>query len=334
MKEQTKIITNFENISTALQPIKSSGNRITNLIGVGTVIYAGLLNYAFISQTMPVFTKTYNDAITVYKTLKGTMQAYEECYNIPMPDSYIVNMLDKIYEGEYNYTKMYKIVSCVATGRFNLHLKDKPEFLKTNIPEFTERFSDTTSRALMPYGVQSIDNRELVILNGYLDNLDNVLVSLIVYEEGKDIYNPIINIAQTTSNLQHYATMPAEELSRMLKEDTTSFNMFSSIFYSTGADMLSLGNMLIYKVLEVGPVPAVNIIDSYIFMVQDFCKLQIRQIEDFQRQSERNLSDFLTKVYRTIQNMRAFITILKYVFWLNGVTCGFFIYWLALTKRC
>jgi len=306
----------------------------TKLISVGTVLFTAVLDYSFIQHNIPVFEETYKDALSIYERVAEAKESYEQCGYIPIPAT--IEMLDRMLlmvdknAGENDYTKIYRMIICVSNGHLNKYLKENPDFLKTDV----EEFSDKASKALIPYGNLVIDNtysKDLIVLERYLDIADDMLGSMIIYD--KDTDNPVINIDKTSTNLKHYATMPPEELARMLKTQadenqkakivtsspSSVKNLISSFFTATSADMFDLGLFLIDKVFEAGPVPAVNIIDSYIFMIQDFCKKKFRELEDFQRESERNLSDFLTKVYRTIQNIRELIKMLRILIWLNGI---------------
>jgi hypothetical protein len=346
-------------IDTLISSVKSGGgwfSVISNVVSIGAVLFTVVLDYYVIQHNIPVFNETYSDALSIYERVTKAQTSYEQCGYIPIPAT--IEMLDKLLPmvdtnaGKNDYTKIYKIIVCVSNGHLDNYLKEKPEFLKTDVAEF----SDKASKALVPYGASAVNyepySKELVVLESYLGIVDNMLGSMIVYTGDSD--NPVINIEQTSTNLNHYATMPPQDLAIMLKTQAAENqktqaaenqktqaaenqktqlesgpfslkNSFSSFFSATGKDILDLWILLIDKVLETGPVPAVSIIDAYIFTIQDFCKNKFRELQDFQTKSERNLNDFLTKVYRTLHNAREFIKMLKILLWINGFAGGIII---------
>ena len=311
------------------------GNIIGSLFSIGIVIYTTVLNYSLFTHIKPVVETTISDVLITSNTLMDTHKfltaSDETCSDIPTPE--ILKAIDTIGMSDFKMARIYELLVCISNGRLNSILTEKPEFIEKDIPEFTEQFAYTaTSKALVEYRIQ---DKELVVLGRYLDTLDGILGGLIVYDGTPNESN--INVDQTLANFKHIASMPSSELSIMIQESPQKANtninplsfkdILSNILSASSNDIITFGYMVADKLMNTKRVLAINIIDSYIYTIQDFCTQKVREIEDLKLTSERKLADFLKKVFRAIANLREFIRVAQHLIWLNGIACSIIIYY-------
>jgi hypothetical protein len=350
VRELKQTSNNLINLLTS--SVKSGGgffSTVGHLFNIGVVFFTIFADYTFVNNTAEVINKNYNQALSIYEKVSGIKGHYDNC-NVYVPDS--IKIFDKLDEGKYKYEEIYKILNCVGYGYFNDYLKQNPDFIKDDINDFRKEFVETTSNALVPVGHmksnidQELFSKELVILEKYQNTANEILESMLIYEDNDKTK---LNIEQTIGRLTMYANMDPGRFSSQFKvlvnyEDRT--NDFKSQKKEKKEDnsllnvndWLSIGKDAInaaYKLIEmakqqVGPVAAIDVFDQYIYMMQNFLRNNIRKLQDFQLKTTRDIEDFITDVNRLQRDVSKLIQQIQLLMFYNIAAVSIIFYYLRI----
>jgi hypothetical protein len=335
------------------------------LLNIGFVLVITILDYYYITnQTIP---KIYEKATQIVQKTISISQNMENCEYIQIPPT--IRYLDKYNKNGWNIELIYRTLTCVANSNMNQYLQDEL-FIPRNIQksnlmitfsdiekESKQIMEETVSRELVPPGYKFDENTESIkslvnqeefqkqmdVLNTQLQpvlsKIDYTIDNLNVYnEEGK------LDLDKTKQKLIIYEKMPEEELLGLLypkpeiiskkKKYTNEASIISDVYEFTKDTFSLLYHVSKTAAEETENISAIDITKQWIWVLKDYFVKKIRDIEDIQTKTKRDITDFITEANRTKENILDFLNVLKWLIPANIYMMAIIARWIySLTNR-
>lgn len=313
------------------------------LLQISFVIWYVLYDYYIITNNL--IPDTYNKSKSIIQTIQTSTlilkNMKEKCSYVKIPD--MIRYLDKYFLNDYDVENIYRAVICVANRHFDENLQTNI-FIPQNmeITNFNVRFDEIrqigiqkteeiVSTSLVPADYNfdektQITNfidpeklkEQMVLINTQIQpviqNIEQNIDGLIIYD------GETIDLDKTKTQLLRFKNMQEEEFFDLMypegKESVISKKTDRELtLLEFATDTINLLFTMSKTIIEnpVSKITALDISKQYYWIIQDYCTQKLRDIEDLQTTSQRNVEDFIKKANRTKQNILDLIQTLKWL---------------------